>query len=103
MGESIRRDLIASFRRPYRVTPWMLLLVSLIPVYLITPSLAWAPKARPAIALDAQIPLVPEWSIVYGALYLSLILLPVLCVREEAHIRLLVFAYLATWLPSAVF
>ncbi len=50
-----------------------------------------------------MIPVEPVWSLVYGALYLFLILLPVLVVREETVLRRTVFAYLMVWSIAYVF
>ncbi|MCB1037494.1 MAG: phosphatase PAP2 family protein, partial [Acidobacteria bacterium] len=54
----------------------------------------------PELALDRLFPVVPGWALVYGALYLFLIFLPVLTVRDEEHIRRTVFAYLSVWITS---
>jgi membrane-associated phospholipid phosphatase len=91
--------------RPYRVTLPMVLLVSLVPLYIfIGVANTGRPHHAPAIALDAAIPLAPVWSLIYGALYLFLIVLPVLVIRNEDLIRRTVRAYLAIWLTAyAVF
>jgi membrane-associated phospholipid phosphatase len=87
--------------RPYRVTASMLLLVSLVPVYLVIASYARDGEvARPATALDALFPLTPIWALIYGALYLFLIVLPVLVVQDEPTLRATVRAWLAVWLTS---
>ena len=44
----------------------------------------------------------PVWALVYGVLYLFLIVLPVFVVRQEEHIRRTVFAYLAIWISAYV-
>jgi membrane-associated phospholipid phosphatase len=54
------------------------------------------------VALDGAIPLQPAWALVYGALYVFLIVLPVLVVREPQHIRRTVWAYLSVWLTAYV-
>jgi len=56
----------------------------------------------PAIALDGAIPLMPVWSLIYGALYVFLIALPVFVVREEEHLRRTVWAYLSVWITAYV-
>jgi membrane-associated phospholipid phosphatase len=91
--------------RPYRVTLPMVLLVSLVPLYIfIGVANQGRPHYAPAIALDAAIALAPVWSLIYGALYLFLIVLPVLVIRHEDLIRRTVRAYLAIWLAAyAVF
>jgi membrane-associated phospholipid phosphatase len=79
-------------------------LLSLVPLYLF---IARANRERtphaPAISLDHLVPLMPAWSIVYGALYLFLILLPVLVICHDDLIRRTVRAYLAIWLTAYVF
>lgn len=83
----------------------MIALVSVVPLYIF---IGVANKGRthysPSIALDGWIPLVPAWSIIYGALYLFLILLPVMAIWHEELIRRTVRAYLLIWLTAyAVF
>lgn len=94
-----------SLGRPYRVTFPMVLLVALVPFYIFIPELLPpATRYAPALALDRALPLMPSWALVYGALYLFLILLPIFVVRQDDHIRRTVFAYLLIWLTSyAVF
>lgn len=92
-----------SLTRPYRVTFSMVILVSLVPLYLFIPAMVRGPFNAPAMLLDGLIPLRPEWSLVYGSVYLFLILLPVLVVRQEEHIRRTVRAYLTVWLTAYVF
>jgi membrane-associated phospholipid phosphatase len=93
-----------SLARPYRVTIPMVLLVALVPLYIFLPELA-RPETRyiPELALDRAIPLMPIWALVYGALYVFLILLPIFVVRQEAQIRRTVFAYLLIWITAYVF
>jgi membrane-associated phospholipid phosphatase len=84
--------------RPYPVTIPMVLLVSLVPVYLLIAGRARAGAVHaPALALDRLLPLAPTWALVYGALYLFLIVLPVFVVQQEELIRRTVWAYLAVW------
>jgi membrane-associated phospholipid phosphatase len=80
----------------------MVLFLGLVPVYIFIATLVreGAVVHVPAIALDGLIPLRPEWSIVYGSLYWTLIVLPVFVVREEEHIRRRFSAYLAVWLTA---
>jgi membrane-associated phospholipid phosphatase len=93
-----------SLARPYRVTIPMVLLVALIPFYIFIPELL-PPGTRyvPELALDRALPLLPSWALVYGALYLFLILLPIFVVRQDEHIRRTVFAYLLIWITAYVF
>jgi membrane-associated phospholipid phosphatase len=94
-----------TLNRPYRVTLPMVALVSLVPLYVfIAQENRGQPAHVPAIALDDLIPLQPVWSLVYGALYLFLIVLPVFVICQEELIRRTVRAYLAVWLTAyAVF
>ena len=93
-----------SLARPYRVPLSMILLFALVPLYIFIPAL-FPPESRnvPELSLDRAIPLLPSWSLVYGALYMFLILLPIFVVRDDAHIRLTVSAYLLIWITSYVF
>ena len=100
------RELVAqSLARPYRVPLSLVLLVSLVPLYILVPEL-FPPETRyvPELALDRAIPLVPVWALIYGPLYLFLILLPIFVVRQDEHIRRSAYAYLLIWLTAyAVF
>lgn len=90
-----------SLTRPYRV-PWtMVLFFCLIPLYVLIPAF-FPPQARhlPVLAMDRAWPLVPYWSIVYGALYLFVILLPVFVVRHDELIRRTLRAYLLCWITA---
>ena len=82
----------------------MVLLVALGPLYIFIPAI-WPPAARysPAIALDHALPLLPSWSIVYGALYVFLILLPIFVIRQDDLIRRTVNAYLLIWITAYIF
>ena len=93
-----------SLARPYRVPIPLVLLVGLVPFYILIPEL-WPPHTRhvPELALDRALPLMPSWALVYGALYLFLIMLPILVVREDELIRRTAFAYLLIWITAYVF
>jgi membrane-associated phospholipid phosphatase len=92
-----------SLRRPYRVTAPMVLLAALVPFYIfIGEMMAGRPVHVPALPLDRALPLVPAWALVYGCLYLFLILLPVFVVRQEEQIRRTVLAYLTCWIAAYV-
>jgi membrane-associated phospholipid phosphatase len=83
------------------VTIPMVILVLLVPLYLFIPQPGEGRTSHaPALPLDLRIPLQPVWVLVYGALYLFLILLPVFVVRQEEHIRRTVFAYLTVWIVA---
>ena len=92
-----------SLSRPYPVTLPMLVLVSLIPLYVFIPTLLPnRPSYAPEVQLDRLIPLQPGWALVYGAIYLFLILLPVLVVRQQEHIHRTVWAYLTIWITAYI-
>lgn len=103
-GEDVRVTWSAVRRaitRPYRVTIPMIALVSLVPIYLvIADRVRGSAVHAPEFALDRHLPLTPVWALVYGALYLFLILLPVFVVQREGLIHRTVWAYLSVWLVS---
>jgi membrane-associated phospholipid phosphatase len=81
----------------------MIVLVSLVPFYLfIARSVSARAVHVPELALDRALPLEPIWSLVYGALYVFLIVLPVFVVRQDEHIRRTVWAYLLVWIAAYV-
>lgn len=81
----------------------MVTLMLLVPCYLfIANRVAVGPVHSPELPWDRVLPLQPIWALIYGALYLFLIALPVLVVREEAHIRRTFWAYLAVWITAYV-
>ena len=82
----------------------MVLLVSMVPFYIFIAEIArYGTPHVPEIALDRMIPVRPAWSLVYGALYLFLIALPILVVRQAEHISRTVMAYLTVWATAYVF
>lgn len=92
-----------SFRRPYRVTLPMVLLVGMVPFYIfIAAHVKRGPVHVPEIALDRILPVRAEWALVYGALYLFLIILPVFAVRDQEHLRRTVAAYLLCWVTAYI-
>src|SRR5688572_4301423 len=92
-----------SLKRPYRVTLPMVILVLLVPLYLFIPDFAFGSQMyKPELAIDRMIPVQPAWAIVYGALYMFLIVLPVLVVRQEELISRTVLAYLSVWVTAYV-
>ena len=99
-GSDVRRSLT----RPYRVTLPMIALVCLVPLYVfIGVANKGRPHYSPSIAVDDWIPLAPAWSIIYGAVYLFLIVLPVMVIWHEELIRRTVRAYLLIWLTAYAF
>jgi membrane-associated phospholipid phosphatase len=94
---------VKTLTRPYRVTPPMVLLVSMVPLYLFIPGfLDGRTFHAPELSLDRAVPLQPIWTLLYGPLYAFLIVLPVLVVRQEELIRRTVFAYLLVWTTAYV-
>lgn len=93
-----------SLARPYRVPASIVVLMALVPLYVLIPAF-FPPQSRyvPELAVDRAVPLVPGWAIVYGALYLCLVLLPVVVVRQDELIRRTVHAYLLIWITAYVF
>jgi membrane-associated phospholipid phosphatase len=95
--------LTASFARPYPVTLPMVLLMVLVPFYLFIPgTLPGRPQFVPELAVDRWLPVLPAWAVVYGSAYLFLIVLPVLVVRQRAHILRMYLAYLSVWIAAYV-
>lgn len=92
-----------SLTRPYPVSMPMVVLVSLVPFYIFIADIARGRTVHvPELALDRVIPLQPAWALVYGALYLFLIMLPVFVVRQSEHINRTVLAYLMVWTTAYV-
>jgi membrane-associated phospholipid phosphatase len=81
----------------------MVTLMLLVPCYLfIANRVAVGTVHAPVLPWDRAVPLQPTWALIYGALYMFLIVLPVLVVREEEHIRRTFWAYLAVWTTAYV-
>ena len=69
-------------------------LVSLVPLYFGIGSMTLGrPLHRPELALDRAVPLEPAWMLVYGSLFVW-VLLPLLVVRQEQLFRRAMKAYL---------
>ena len=89
--------------RPYPVTIPMVTLMLLVPCYIfIAKRVAFGTLHIPALPWDRAVPLQPIWALIYGALYVFLIVLPVIVVRDEEHIRRTFWAYLAVWITAYV-
>ncbi|HEU5186858.1 MAG TPA: phosphatase PAP2 family protein [Gemmatimonadaceae bacterium] len=87
--------------RPYPVTIPMVTLMLLVPCYLfIAQRVRVGSLHAPVLPWDRAVPLQPTWALIYGALYLFLIALPVFVVRQEEHIRRTFWAYLAVWITA---
>ena len=94
---------VESLTRPYRVTISMVALVLLVPFYIFIAELMPGRALHvPGLPLDRVVPLQPAWALVYGSLYLFLIVLPVFVVRQEEQIRRTVLAYLMVWISAYV-
>ena len=92
---------VQSLNRPYAVSIPMIVLASLVPFYVFIPGMIRdRPFRTPDLALDRVVPLQPTWALIYGALYLFLIVLPVFIVREREHLRRTVWAYLLVWIAA---
>lgn len=100
----LRWNVVAeSLSRPYPVSVPMIALVLIVPFYIfIADFIEGRAVHAPALALDRLLPLQPAWALVYGSLYLFLILLPLFVVRDETLIRRTLFAYLTIWLTAYV-
>jgi hypothetical protein len=84
--------------RPYPVTTPMVVLALMVPFYIfIAEAVRGRPLHVPELAVDGLVPVEPAWALVYGALYLFLILLPVFLVCQASHIHRTVLAYLTVW------
>ena len=81
----------------------MVTLMLLVPCYLFIANRAAVGTVHaPELPWDRAVPLQPTWALIYGALYMFLIVLPVIVVREEAHIRRTFWTYLAVWITAYV-
>src|SRR5687767_3954202 len=97
------RTAARTLTRPYPVTVPMVALMLLVPCYLfIANRVAVGTVHAPLLPWDRAVPLLPTWAVIYGALYMFLIVLPVFVVREVEHIRRTFWAYLAVWLTAYV-
>lgn len=98
---------LESLRRPYPLTMGIAVpmgaLLLVVPFYLFLGELMPGRGLHaPGVALDEIVPLRPASSVVYGCLYLFLILLPLFVVRQEELIRRTLWTYLAVWLTAYV-
>lgn len=89
--------------RQQPVTLPMVALFAIVPVYLYIGELVQHGEVIhvPELALDRMVPLRPEWSVVYGSLFLAA-LLPVFVVHQQELVRRTILAFLAVWLFSYV-
>jgi membrane-associated phospholipid phosphatase len=70
-------------------------LVSMAPMYFVIAILTRdRPTHVPELPLDRAIPLSPAWMLVYGSLYVFVVVLPLLIVRDRGLIRRAMQAYL---------
>jgi membrane-associated phospholipid phosphatase len=76
-------------------------LVSLAPLYFVIGELTRGqPSHTPVIGLDRMIPLQPAWMLVYGSLYVFVVIMPLLVVRQPELLRRAMQAYLTVMLVS---
>ena len=106
-GRSRWSMVVESLARPYRLSlstaALVVVLLLLVLSYIFIAELISERSLHaPALQLDRVVPLQPAWALVYGALYLFLILLPVFVVRQEALIRRTVLAFLFVWIVAYV-
>ena len=81
----------------------MVTLMLLVPCYIfIAQRVRVGTLHAPVLPWDRALPLQPTWALIYGALYVFLIALPVFVVRQEEHIRRTFWAYLAVWVTAYV-
>jgi membrane-associated phospholipid phosphatase len=77
--------------------------VSLAPFYFIIAILTRSRTTySPELALDRALPLEPAWMLVYGSLYVFVVLMPVLVVRQRELFRCALQGYLTVMLVSYV-
>ena len=77
------------------------LLVSLAPMYFVIAILTRdRPTFAPEIPLDRAIGVEPAWMLVYGSLYVFVVVLPLLVVREQGLIRRAMQSYLFVMIVS---
>jgi len=75
--------------------------VSLAPLYFVIAVLTRGrPTYAPAVALDRALPVQPAWMLVYGSLYVFILILPVLVVRERELFRRGLGGYLMVMLVA---
>ncbi|HEY7055756.1 MAG TPA: phosphatase PAP2 family protein [Vicinamibacterales bacterium] len=80
------------------MTGQMVALMLLVPFYIFIAEMIPGRTVHvPELVLDRVVPLQPVWALIYGPLYLFLILLPVFVVRQDTHIRRTFSAYLTVW------
>src|SRR5689334_2683 len=97
------RTAARSLTQPYPVTLPMVALILIVPVYVFIGEAASGRAVHaPALALDRLLPLQPGWALIYGPLYLFLILLPVLVVRQPVQVNRTFWAYVTVWTVAYV-
>ena len=97
------RDVLRVFRRPQSFTWPMAVLFVIMPGYLFMPAMFDDRTLHaPEIGLDRALPLLSEWSFVYGSLF-CVALLPAFVVQDEDLLDRTIKAYLAAWLVSFAF
>ena len=93
-----------SLRRPYPVTVSLVIFLALVPFYLVIPGFRLSRAVHvPELPVDRLLPVQPAWALVYAAVYLCLIILPVFVVRQHDLLRRTVSAYLTIWVTAYAF
>lgn len=98
------RAILALMNRPQPVTIPIVVLLMIVPIYLFIGA-PWVPGQTlhsPELALDRAMPLQAAWSVIYGSLFLA-VLLPAFVVHRQELIRRMVLAFLMVWLVSYAF
>ena len=95
------RAVVDVMTRPQSVTIPMVVLFSIIPLYLFigTELIPAYTLHTPELELDRAISLWPAWSVMYGSLFLA-VLLPIFVIHQQELIRRTVLAFLLIWLFS---
>ena len=88
------------FRRPQPFPLPLAILFVIAPLYLFLPGMMHGREFHsPELAIDRMLPLLPEWSVVYGSLFCAVIL-PAFVVHQQDLLRRTIHAFLMTWLVA---
>ena len=94
---SLRQALNRPYWLPAEVSAFLLLVPGYVAVAQLTSARA---HPAPRVSLDSLFSLIPGWLLVYAALYLFLIILPIFVLTERTLIRRAVWCYLSIWSVS---
>ena len=98
------KEALELFKRPQPVGWPLVALFLVFPFYMVI-GWSFAPGSvfnTPSSALDATLPLSPQWTVVYGSLFMAA-LLPAFVVHDPLLFRRTILAYLVAWLTAYVF